>query len=98
MTELRFWELYWGQLPFVESQEVVGHMVSFCQGYFAKGPELLRCTPNKIEAPGLRLQETAKNLAEQACKEVRGVWDREPWYTVAYHWFVPRKDPCSRPS
>jgi hypothetical protein len=94
MTELRFWELYWGQLPFVESPEVVGHMVSFCQGYFTKEPERSRCTPDKVSV--LPLQETAKKLAEQACKEIRGVWDREPLYSVAYHWFVLQKDPCSR--
>jgi hypothetical protein len=97
-TELRFWELYWGQLPFVESAEVVKHMVSFCKGYF-RYVEYSPCTPDKRSTDeGLALQDTAKKLAEQACKEIRGVWDREPWYSVAYHWFVPRKDPCSRPA
>jgi hypothetical protein len=39
-TEARFWELYWGELALVESEEVQGLMVQFCQGYF----DPARCT------------------------------------------------------
>lgn len=30
-TWIRFWELYWGELPFVESPEMRSHMFDFCK-------------------------------------------------------------------
>ncbi|MGH6925186.1 MAG: hypothetical protein ACRED5_15750 [Propylenella sp.] len=75
-TETRFWELYWGELAFVESRtrdEAAGGppsverlMVEFCNQHFA--PQ--KC--NSSAGPGL---PAAINLARQASDEVRRRWE-----------------------
>jgi hypothetical protein len=81
-TEARFWELYWGELAFVESQfkdEQTGSspsverlMVQFCHVYFSPG----KCTT--IDGPGgsqmqsrTAIEAAAIEMAHQASKEIR---------------------------
>jgi len=80
-TEARFWELYWGELAFVESQtadEKVGEpsvehlMVTFCEAYFDPG----RCSTanaGRDSRTGQRtpIEAAAIELALQASKEIR---------------------------
>jgi hypothetical protein len=54
-TEARFWELYWGELAFVESKHIEELMVAFCEKLFA--PE------------DKNLNEQDKNLNEQLAKK-----------------------------
>jgi hypothetical protein len=61
MTEARFWELYWGELAFVETQQVADLMVTFCLKHFASDEsKLAKCrtrgsrdlhSPPTLEAP-----------------------------------------------
>lgn len=73
-TEKRFWELYWGELAFVESQisvtdnSVESLMVTFCQGYF--GMEKCHSKPETDI-------QNALLLARQASYEVKSVWDKK---------------------
>jgi hypothetical protein len=88
-TETRFWELYWGELAFVESTaadedtggprpSVERLMVAFCQQYF--GDE--RCS-DQAGAAGAAPPKTARQgkrqaieMARQASKEIRDRWER----------------------
>ena len=88
--EARFWELYWGELAFVESRtaeegtggpnpSVENLMVQFCHQYFS--PE--RCVGGTAEARGpVKLQinpadaRAAIELAHGASKEIRDQWER----------------------
>lgn len=64
----RFWELYWGDLGFVESSDVASRMVSICRAYVsAKDPE--RCTTTDKAGQGLAL-----DLAHQAASEIKARW------------------------
>jgi hypothetical protein len=67
--EARYWELYWGELAFVESPEVERLMVSFCKEYF--GDEL-ECHSGPEGAEDL--PKVAIDLARQTSGEVRGRW------------------------
>jgi hypothetical protein len=80
-TEARFWELYWGELAFVESttaEEASGPnpsveslMVRFCRQYFA--PE--RCSSGGGAATRTSAGEDAAiNMARAASKEIRDQW------------------------
>jgi hypothetical protein len=89
-TEARFWELYWGELAFVESRTVEEGtggpnpsverlMVQFCHLYFS--PE--RCAGGTPESRGpVKLQtnpadaRAAIELAHGASKEIRDQWER----------------------
>jgi hypothetical protein len=90
-TEARFWELYWGELAFVESttagesqQEnrpsVERLMVEFCHEYFPPG----ECAPadDTSDASGAEktrtssIEKAAINMARQASKEIRDRWER----------------------
>lgn len=73
MLEARFWELYWGELAFVESRvgtvpadqkPVEALMVEFCRQYFGD----TRC---HADSPAL---SAAIGLARQASDEVRRRW------------------------
>jgi hypothetical protein len=87
-TEARFWELYWGELAFVESRteyETKGGpkpaverlMVEFCQTYF--GPDRCAKSDRASKDPDQRTnpaEEAAINMARQASKEVRDRWEK----------------------
>ena len=75
VTIARFWELYWGELAFVESSQVEGAMVSFCNAAFSAG-----CTTSS-EAKGAfnpspRLEALAIDFAHLAQSEIRSLWTR----------------------
>jgi hypothetical protein len=73
-TEARFWELYWGELAFVESRtideakdgppSVEKLMVQFCKQYFKE-----RCDKSESQAAAIK-------MATQASKEVRDLWEK----------------------
>ena len=65
--EDRFWQLYWGELAFVESSEIAASMVSFCRTHFS---DQSKCNA----AGGKRL--SAIELARQGSKEVRDRWQQ----------------------
>jgi len=64
-TGIRFWELYWGELAFVESREIAGGMVAICEKLFAKE----RCHQNTDSNIG-----SAISLSHQASREIRDSW------------------------
>jgi hypothetical protein len=84
-TEARFWELYLGELAFVESMTenetqggppaVESLMVDFCHKYFEPG----RCGKSD-EASGKEqtnpTENAAINMARQASKEIRKQWEQ----------------------
>jgi hypothetical protein len=75
-AESKFWQLFWGELPLVESDKVKQKMQEFCNIYFRdRATELMGCDK---AAPGTPAK--AKELAELACQEIKAVWAREPWY------------------
>src|SRR5262245_14722465 len=69
-TQARFWELYWGELAFVESGHVASLMVAFCKKNF----ELEKCnTPRPLEPlEASTLQGAAISMSHEASKEIRG--------------------------
>jgi hypothetical protein len=86
-TEARFWELYWGELAFVESRtdeeerggpkpSIERLMVLFCTEYF----DPTSCT--KLGAAGstkertIRGEAAALELARKASKEIRDDWEK----------------------
>jgi hypothetical protein len=86
-TEARFWELYWGELAFVESRtenETQGGppaverlMVDFCHKYFEPG----RCAKSDGASGAVKertnsAEEAAINMARQASKEIREQWEQ----------------------
>jgi type II secretory pathway pseudopilin PulG len=85
-TEARFWELYWGELAFVESLQaeerkngplsVERLMVQFCKQYFAAE----RCVQKPFLSSGPSsvdlAQPHALNLARHASAEVREKWEK----------------------
>ena len=86
-TEARFWELYWGELAFVESRtidEAAGPnpsverlMVQFCHQYF--GSERCTSTGSGSPASGVKTrtnpgEAAAINLARGASREIRDDW------------------------
>ena|SRR5438477_3389900 len=72
-TEARFWELYWGELAFVESSRVASLMVAFCRKRF----EPTKCnTPhpeNVLEAS--TLEGAAIGMSHEASDEIRKRWE-----------------------
>jgi hypothetical protein len=86
-TEARFWELYWGELAFVESRtegeknngplSVEHLMVQFCHEYFDPS----RCTKGGSPSAGsTKVRSTpteaaAINMARQASEEIRDRWE-----------------------
>ena len=77
-TEALFWELYWGELAFVESRteeetkdgppSVEKLMVRFCQGYF----DPARCSTSDDDLA----KSAAFNMATQTSQEVRDLWEK----------------------
>lgn len=64
----RFWELYWGDLSFVESSDVAARMVNICRTYVsARNPQ--RCTTRDEAGQGLAI-----DLARQAAQEIKARW------------------------
>ena len=75
----RFWELYWGELPFVESAEIRKKMVAFCVKNFDKGlcgQEMNAKTPinDKVAA--------AIDLSQAASCQIRSRWSVPQKVTV----------------
>jgi hypothetical protein len=74
-TETRFWELYWGELAFVESRSdgagsnpsVESLMAAFCKGYF--DPALCGHTEPKVDA-AFKLSHLASLEIQQHWKEI----------------------------
>ena len=77
-VETQFWELYYGQLPFVEStgeNSVAAAMNSFCVARF--GPQNCSRDPNtKMRTPGT-LPDLAIKISEIASKEIRRKWEQK---------------------
>ena len=74
-AEGRFWELYWGELAFVESQAIKDGpksvetlMVTFCESFF---------TPAQCHGGPDGNLRAAINLAHQASDEIRRNWNVE---------------------
>ncbi len=73
-TEARFWELYWGELAFVESRatdsgdkpSVESLMVEFCHQYF---------DPARCGSAGRPTVGAAFNLSHLASDEIRRQWE-----------------------
>ncbi len=88
LTEARFWELYWGELAFVESltknertkdeRSVERLMVNFCHVYF----EPNRCTAEGGGASGVEktrrtpTEKAAIEMARRASQEIRDRWEK----------------------
>jgi hypothetical protein len=67
-TVARFWELYWGDLGFVESSAIAAKMASICRSYVSKDkPE--RCAAGIGDGQGLAL-----DLAHLAANEIKARW------------------------
>jgi hypothetical protein len=66
-AEQRFWELYWGELAFVESSVIEGMMRSYCDKLF----DASKCDHQL--SPNPRLGD-ALNFSHQARDEIRGQW------------------------
>ena len=66
----RFWELYWGQLAFVESPEVQARMVQVCERYVSPADR------SRCHADEGSMSWAAIGLAHQASKEVKSRWQR----------------------
>jgi hypothetical protein len=62
-TETQFWELFWGELPFVESNDIKQLMERFCNNHFQNRPEQAQCS----KSTGGIIQ-TAKEMSEKACR------------------------------
>ena len=76
-NEARFWELYWGDLAFVESPAVEGLMVTFCHAYFDDPARCETAIPNPDEVAkhrALRKENIAIDLAREASKEIAERW------------------------
>jgi hypothetical protein len=61
---LQFWELYWGELPFVESAEVRARMQVFCHIRFESSNDLLLCGTSSDKIKG-RVAALKNNLNDQ---------------------------------
>ena len=72
-VEARFWELYWGELAFVESSVVASWMSSFCQKHF----EPTKCSTPRPTGPqeATTLQGAAIGMSHAASKEIRDRWE-----------------------
>jgi hypothetical protein len=89
-AEQRFWELYWGELSFVESRaedagskSIETRMVRFCSAYFGKE----KCKPDS-------LSECAIYLSHKASDEIQAHW--KPWRRWV-NWLWKKsddKEPC----
>jgi hypothetical protein len=66
----RFWELYWGELAFVESTEVETKMVDVCERYVSSDD------PSKCHATDQSTAGAAISLARTGSTEVRTRWIR----------------------
>jgi hypothetical protein len=87
----RFWELYLGELPFVESDPVKGWMVEFCQHH----RDQIGGDCNK----GAEAAHDAVCMAKVASAEVRRAWAEKPWYVRIYEWVFPERadSECTMP-
>jgi hypothetical protein len=81
-TWIRFWELYWGELPFVESPEIRSHMTAFCRSRVPQEFQYL-C------GSGERGKETDKVMLDNAIRIARAanceIWER---------WSVGKPEDC----
>ena len=64
-TETRFWELYWGELAFVESGDMNRAMVMVCEKHFQRD----KCHQATNPSVG-----PAYELAHQGSREIRDEW------------------------
>jgi hypothetical protein len=64
-TEARFFELFWGELPFVESPEIKSVMEEFCRDYFTGST----CEKSEAGRSGIALR-----MSKQGSKEIRDKW------------------------
>ena len=89
-NEARFWELYWGELAFVESRKtdeanggptpsVETLMIDFCHTYFSPSSRCHTKTAvdeHPVEKDSTNTREKAAiDLAHQASKEIRMRWE-----------------------
>ena len=79
----RFWELYWGELAFVESNSVEGMMRNYCDQIF----DVSHC--DHLQSPNPRLGD-ALNFSHLASQEIRQHWrptvSEQPWQQRALKW------------
>ena len=74
-TATRFWELYYGQLVFVESRgdnnSIAAKMNVFCEAVFGKN----RCSKDALDKVGITADEQlAITLANTASAEIKSKW------------------------
>ena len=81
-TETRFWELYWGQLPFVELPNVAKAMNEFCLSAFQNHD---KCSKDIGEKTGLTIQEiNAVKLSNTASTEIQNKWLQDEPHLLGY--------------
>lgn len=68
--EARFWELYWGQLAFVESSEVATGMVRVCERYVSS-ENTSRCHADESSPSGAAIA-----LARLGSEEIKTRWGK----------------------
>jgi hypothetical protein len=71
-TRARFWELYWGELAFVESPRIASWMSAFCRKHF----EPSKCsTPRPMNPDDAATpQAAAIGMSHDASQEIRDRW------------------------
>jgi hypothetical protein len=76
------------ELPFVESNKIKQLMENFCSEHFKNRPEQTQCLKSTEG-----IVQTAKDMSEQACAEIRAAWTHNFWQ----RWFA-RSQPstCER--
>ena len=95
-TEQRFWELYWGELAFVESPVIEDRMVKLCNAVFKDEKQ---CSHPKGD---VSLDSCAIRLSHLASEEIQERW--KPWHSLISkprNWLVnlfakqaPAPEPC----
>ena len=76
--EARFWELYWGELPFVENVEVREKMATFCNKAFGEA----KCGGND-KSPLDEKTKAAIDMSQTASCQVRSRWSAPKLLTLS---------------
>jgi len=84
----RFWELYWGELPLVESPNVRKRMIAFCAVRF---PSTGLCGTGQQEKTGDDRVRAAIAISDAAKCEVEERWNvKRHWWS----WWATTPDEC----
>jgi hypothetical protein len=73
-TEARLWELYWGELAFVESKHIEKLMVLFCEKHFTGSNKCHTQGSKDLDHPPTP-EAAAINMSHEANKEIRKRWE-----------------------